>query len=755
MPSLFAGKNSLRLPGGQNGLKRKPMSRLRGRSQNRESQETCPAGAGAAFPHKHFGAAKARPRLIGLLLALVTLLVYLPVCRHNFLVYDDDDYVTGNQVVQNGLTWAGVEWAFTTAQASNWHPLTWLSHMLDCELFGLNPGAQHLVNVLFQAANVVLLFVLLRRLTNALWPCAFVAALFAWHPLHVESVAWISERKDVLSTFFGLLTLLAYVRYAKSAASDPLSLRFSTASRGQVTGKEAAPVPDLSRVTRHLSPFYWLALILFALGLMAKPMLVTLPFVMLLLDFWPLNRVTGDPLSQGFSAAGKWQVAEVLRLALEKWPFFLLTFISCIVTFLAQRHGEAVVSLAKVSLRYRLENAPVAAVRYLLKMIWPVDLAVIYPMPDKIPVFAIAAAVAVLIFLSLAGWLARRRWPYLLVGWLWFLGTLVPVIGLVQVGGAALADRYVYIPSIGPFLAVTFGFRELAARFQFPPIAVVAVAVLILGGCLLATGHQLRFWCDSETLFRHALAVTRDNDIAHANLGVALEQEGKLDEALAEYRAAAKLAPGRYQTHNNLGNLLDKMGQPVQALAEYHEAVRLNPELPSLHDGLGSVLAELGRFSEAMNEFANAARLDPTYPWSHFEMGKTLLKQGRDTEAVDQFHAALRIDPDNFQILAYTAHVLAAAENPEIRDGKIALEFATEANALTGGAQPFVLDALGMAWAETGDFTNALAVTQKALDLAITDKMKNLEGIQQRLQLYKNHQAWRESFLFTNAPVKN
>ncbi len=718
------------------------MSRLRGRSQNRESQETCPAGAGAAFRHNPFrrrqgyggqvGAAKARPRLIGLLLALVTLLVYLPVCRCNFLVYDDDDYVTGNQVVQNGLTWAGVEWAFTTAHASNWHPLTWLSHMLDCELFGLNPGAQHLVNVLFHAANVVLLFALLRRLTNTLWPGAFVAALFAWHPLHVESVAWISERKDVLSTFFGLLTLLAYVRYAQRVTGD----------KWQVTrtGEQ-----DMSRVMCHVSPFYWLALIFFALGLMSKPMLVTLPFVMLLLDFWPLKRVTGD----------KWQVAGVLRLVLEKWPFFLLTLISCIVTFLAQRHGDAVVSLAKVSLRYRLENAPVAAVRYLLKMIWPADLVVIYPMPDKIPVFAIAAAVAVLIFPSLAVWLARRRWPYLLVGWLWFLGTLVPVIGLVQVGGAALADRYTYLPSIGLFLAVAFGFRELAARFQFPPIAVVAAAVLILGGCLLATEHQLRFWRNSETLFRHALAVTRDNDIAHANLGVALEQEGKPDEALAEYRAAAKLAPGRYQTHNNLGNLLDKIGRPEQALAEYHEAVRLNPELPSLHDGLGSVLAELGRFSEAMNEFTNAAQLDRTYPWPHFEAGKTLLKQGRDAEAMDQFHAALRIAPDNFQILAYTAHVLAAAENPGIRDGKTALVFATEANALTGGTQPFVLDALGMAFAETGDFTNALDVTQKALDLAITAKMKNLEGIQQRLQLYKNHQPWRESFLFTNAPAKN
>ena len=705
------------------------MSRLRGRSQNRESQDTCPEGTGAAFQHNHFGTLRARPRFIGLLLALVTLLAYLPVYHYNFVDYDDNDYVTDNPVVQNGLTRAGVEWAFTTGHAGNWHPLTWLSHMLDCQLFGLNPGAQHLVNVVFHAANAVLLFALLLRLTNALWPGAFVAALFAWHPLHVESVAWISERKDVLSTFWGLLTLLAYARFAQSRVE-----------RQESRDKNPSPALDPRRSTLG----YFLALIFFALGLMCKPMLVTLPFVLLLLDFWPLQRVKVQ--NPGFRVRG---------LVFEKTPFFLLSAASCVVTFFAQRNGEAVVSLAKVSLGYRLENAPVAIGRYLLKTIWPADLAVIYPMPDKIPALAIAAAGAALILVSAVAWRARRRSPYLLVGWFWFLGTLVPVTGLVQVGGAAMADRYAYIPSIGLFLAVAFGCRELAARFQFPPIAAVAAAVLILGGCLLATEQQLRFWRDSETLFRHALAVTRDNDIAHANLGVALEQQGKWDEALAEYRAAARLAPGRYQTHNNLGNLLDKMGRPEPALAEYREAVRLNPGLPSLRDGLGSVLAEVGRFSEAMNEFTNAARLDPAYPWPHFEMGKTLLKQGRDAEAMDQFHLALRLGPDDFPILAYTAHVLAAAENPQIRDGKTALVLAARANALTDGAQPFVLDALGMACAETGDFTNALDVTQKALDLANTVKVKGLDGIQQRLQLYKNHRPWRESFRYTNAPAKN
>jgi tetratricopeptide (TPR) repeat protein len=376
-------------------------------------------------------------------------------------------------------------------------------------------------------------------------------------------------------------------------------------------------------------------------------------------------------------------------------------------------------------------------------------------MPDKIPALAVAAAVTALILISAVAWLVRRRSPYLLVGWLWFLGTLVPVIGLVQVGGAALADRYTYLPSIGLFIAAAFGLRDLADRFRFLKIPVAVAASLMLAGCLMLTENQLRCWRDSQTLFAHAVAVTKDNDIAHINLGVALEQQGKLDEALAEYREAERLAPGRYQVHNNLGNLLANMGKPKEALAEYHEAVRLDPGLPFLHDGLGSELAELGRFSEAMNEFTNAARLDPAYPWPHFEMGKTLLKQGRDAEAMDQFREALRIEPDNFQILAYTAHVLAANENPQIRDGKAALMLAARANELTGGTQPFVLDALGMACAETGDFTNALDVTQKALGLASAAKVKKLEGIQQRLQLYKNHQPWRESFLFTNAPAKN
>ncbi len=665
-----------------------------------------------------------RPRLIGLLLALITLLAYWPAARNGFINYDDQVYVTDNHIVQNGLTWAGVKWAFTTGHASNWHPVTWLSHMLDCELFGLNAGAQHSVNVLIHTANAVLLLLLLFRLTGALWPSAFVAALFAWHPLHVESVAWISERKDVLSTFFALLTLLAYARHAQQVTSAPVRSRF----------------------TFHVSRFYWLALAFFALGLMSKPMLVTLPFVMLLLDYWPLERFKVQ--GSRFSLQG---------LFLEKWPFFLLVLISCIVTFLVQRHGEAVMTIQQFPLRLRVANALIACERYLGKAFWPSNLAILYPLPNHLSWIRAMAATAVGLLggISWFVWRTHRQRPYLLVGWLWFLGTLVPVIGLVQVGSAAMADRYTYFPLVGVFIAVAFGVRDLADRFQFPKAAVAAAAALTLAGCLVLTENQLRHWYDSESLFAHTLAATGgDNPNAQINYGVALEQKGRLAEALIQYREVERMAPDNLEARYNIGNLLDKMGQPAAALPELLKAVQINPKSPAFHDTLGAVLVELGRLDEAMNQFAEAARLDPAQSAAHFDMGKALLKQGRDAGAIDEFREALRRDPDNYQILAYTAHVLAANENPQIRDGKTALVLAAKANALTGGAQPFVLDALGMACAETGDFTNAQEVTQRAIDLATAARMKKLEPLQQRLQLYKNHQPWRESFLATNAPVK-
>ena len=653
-----------------------------------------------------------RPRLITLLLAFATLVVFLPAGSYQFVNYDDTDYVTENPFVKNGLNGTDIKWAFTAFHAGNWHPLTWISHMADCQFFGLNAGAHHFVSVLFHAMNAALLFTLLLRLTGKIWPCAFIAALFAWHPLHVESVAWISERKDVLSTFFALLALLSYAKYVEaSKVQNPKSKVY----------------------------FAW-SLLAFALGLLAKPMLVTLPFVLLLLDFWPLERFS-------FSAFR-------FSLLSEKIPFFLLTAISCVVTFLAQRQGEAVVSLAKVSLRYRLENAPIAVVDYLLKLFWPADLCAIYPMLEKIPALQVTVSVAALIFISAAAWRWRNSKPYFLIGWLWFLGTLVPVIGLVQVGGAAMADRYTYIPSIGFFMAVVFLARDFAMRFQIPKFAVATASILLLAGCIFATEKQLRFWRDSETLFRRTLAVTQNNDIALVNLGVALEAQNRLDEALAVYRQAAKLETGRYQLHNNLGSILDKLGRHAESLAEYREAIRLRPDNHFLHNAAGGELAALGNFAEALKEFNEAERLNPNYAQPHAETAKVFLLQGRDIEAVDELRAALRGEPDNFQILAYTAHVLAANQNAATRDGRSALVLAIKANNLTGGSQPVVFDVLGMACAETGDFTNAQSAAQTALDLANAAQMKNLDPIRQRIELYKNHQPWRESFRATNVPGK-
>lgn len=505
-----------------------------------------------------------RPRLIALLLALVTLAVYLPVVSHGFIIYDDGDYVTENKMVQGGLTLAGIRWAFTSFHSANWHPLTWLSHMTDCQLFELNAAGHHCVSTLFHAANTVLVFALWLQLArrkadskideptdqnDAIWPAAFVAALFALHPLHVESVAWVAERKDVLSTFFGLLTLLCYARYVLNDGC-------------------------------RLGASYWLAVVFFACGLMSKPMLVTWPFVMLLLDYWPLQRLS---------------VATLRRLVVEKIPFFLLTAVSCVITYVAQNRG-AVKSLADVPLVYRLENTPVAIATYLLKLIWPSPLAVIYPMPDSIELAALIASSVVLILITVIVWQARKQSPFLLVGWFWFLGTLVPVLGLVKVGDAALADRYTYIPSIGIFMAVAFGAQTFARRFSLPKFVLPVLAIIVLVALTVLTEKQLQYWRDDESLFSHAMQVTTNNVDAIINYGVALENKGKPMEAMAQYRSAEKLAPSSYIVHTDLGNMLYYTGDTNGALEQFQEAVKLKPDSATLRDHLGNVLSGAGRF---------------------------------------------------------------------------------------------------------------------------------------------------------------
>jgi tetratricopeptide (TPR) repeat protein len=695
-----------------------------------------------------------RSRLLALLLALVTLLVYLPAAWHGFSLFDDTDYVTDNPVVQNGLTWAGLRWAFTTWHASNWHPLTWLSHMLDCELFGLNAGAHHVVNILFHAANVVLLFTLLRRLTGVLWPSAFVAALFAWHPLRVESVAWIAERKDVLSTFFALLALLGYEKYVAAAkVRNPKSKVF----------------------------FAW-SLFAFALGLLAKPMLVTLPFVMLLLDYWPLNRVAGCKLPVAGSAAAKIQPATFnLQLVTEKIPFFALAAISCVITFLAQHRGGMVVSLEEMPLGYRLANVPLAYLRYLEKMIWPAHLAIFYPLPKTFSALAVSLAIIALLLITALVWFGRKRSPWGFVGWLWFLLTLVPVIGLVQIGQAAMSDRYSYCPLIGLFIAITFAFHDGLKRIRVQPNFVAAGAGLMLGGCVVLTETELNCWRDDVALFSHAVSVTENNEPAHLDLGLALEAAGRKAEALAEYRTGLKLNPSRVKTynyiaavladsgqtnealaelqeglridpqdvptHNRLAKLLADSGHPNEALAEFQAALLINPKDTAVLKNFGTLLATLGRFDEAMRSYAEAARLNPADSRPPYLTGLALLKQNRDPDAIPFFRQALQTDPDNFQLLILLAQVLATDENSKARDGRAAFDLASKANALTGGDQPAVLDVFGMACAELGRFDEAQKAAQEALRLAAANGSTNdIALMQQRLQLYQNHQPFRQSF---------
>ena len=659
-----------------------------------------------------------RPRLIALLLALGTLVVFLPVGRFGFVNYDDPAYITENAVVKNGLTWAGIVWAFAGFHVANWHPLTWLSHMADCSLFGVNPGAMHFVNVLFHAANAALLFTLLLRLTKIIWPSALVAALFAWHPLHVESVAWIAERKDVLSTFFALLALLNYARYVElSQAKSPSAKIY----------------------------FVW-SLLAFAFSLLAKPMFVTLPFVLLLLDFWPLKRF---PLS-AFPPSLRFGAARRFPLLLEKIPFFLLVIPMVIVTCLAQRGAMA--TLERVPFALRLENSLVAYVAYLLKIFWPVNLAFFYPL-FAAPFRALLAAAIGLAAISIFAWRTRRAQPYVMMGWLWFLGMLVPVIGLVQVGEQSMADRYTYFPAIGIFILAAFGGRDLASRFPAAKKIFPAAAVLVSVVCVLLTEIQLQYWRSDETLFSHAATVTGENEIAHLNLGVVYEKSGRLDEAMREYRTALKINPRRAHTHNNIADLLDLSGQPAAALKEYQAAVALNSSSVETHLNLGTLHVELGQYAEAAAEFAEAAQLEPADARPPYENGKRLLKQGYDVEAVAELRRALQLDADNFKMLAYTARVLAADETAGIRDGTAALALANKANDLTGGSQPFVLDALGMAFAETGDLTNAIACVQKVIELAEAAQVPDTGALKTRLALYQKNQPWRESFRATNAPA--
>jgi len=606
------------------------------------------------------------------LITAVTLVVYAQVHAFDFVNVDDPLYVTANPHVQARLSIDSVVWAFTNAHSGNWQPLTWLSHMLDYQVFGLRPGGHHLVNVLLHIANALLLFEVLRRGTRrasdtALWRSAAVAALFAFHPLHVESVAWVAERKDVLSTFFWLLTMAAYLHYV---------------------GR-----PSARRYVMVATPF--------ALGLMAKSMLVTLPCVLLLMDYWPLRR---------FENASPW------KLAVEKAPLFALSAVFSVIAVIAQHLGESLMSLDAYPLRWRAANAVVSYAAYLHQTFWPRGLAVYYPHPkDTLPFVTVVAAGTLLLALTALAVYWRKRRPYVLVGWLWYLGTLAPVVGLVQIGTQGMADRYTYIPSIGLFLALVWGLAELAAWRQIPRKAAAAAACVALAALAAVTAVQVRHWRNSVTLFEHALRVTSNNHFAHNNLGFALEQLGRTDQALAHYREAVRSDPTFGNARNNLGNLLlerDAAEEAVEqfraavahrpqealgyvnlaaalirqrkakeavavfksglealpeepdlllnlgnalaasgdtqaAAVRYRQALDANPDLALAHNNLGYLLADEGKLEDAHRHYEQALRIDPALALARNNLGNLLAAQGRMAEAVAQFEAVLVNDAAN------------------------------------------------------------------------------------------------------------
>ncbi len=586
-----------------------------------------------------------------ILLVLITLGIYYQTSNHHFINYDDPSYIIDNLHVNTGLNANNIAWAFTSVHSSNWHPVTWLSHMLDVQLFGLAPKGHHLVNVMFHLINTLLLYFLLFGTTKSHWKSSFVAALFALHPLHVESVAWVSERKDVLSAFFFFITLILYVWY----------------------------------VRRPVFRRYLLALFAFALGLMSKPMLVTLPFILLLMDYWPLQRITqyeGIVDAKGNSITEKEQ-STLRQLILEKFPFLALSTLSCIITFYAQSRGGAVAKIKSVPISFRFLNSLVAYANYIFKTILPLKLSVIYPLPDTITVLhglATGLLLTVISTISIRMW---RRHPYFIVGWLWYIGMLVPVIGLVQVGRQSMADRYTYLPLTGLFIIVAWGVPSILKNWRYRNTLLSIMSVLFLFTYSLLTWFQLGYWKNSVTLFRHAtqaisknyvaynllgstytqsdmldeaisnyleaLRISPDDEEAISGIGIALAKKGDLERATSYFRKAAYLEPDSAECHSNLGFALSQQGQFEDGIRHLLEAVRLqpgNPKNAEIHFHIGTSLAALGEIDPSIDHFVKAIRIKPDFVEAHYNLGVALAKQGRWDQAIASFSMALQLKPD-------------------------------------------------------------------------------------------------------------
>lgn len=604
-------------------------------------------------------------------LAGITWLVFGQTLGFQFINFDDNEYVFKNPQVARGLTLEGIAWAFTHVHAANWHPLTWISHMLDCQLYGLNAGGHHFANVLLHAATAILLFLVLRQMTGALWRSAFVAAVFAIHPLRVESVAWVAERKDVLSGLFFVLTIGAYVRYARSPWS---------------------PVR------------YGLVLLLFALGLMCKPMLVTLPFVLLLLDYWPLNRVAtpddrADPKFQGLRG-----------LITEKLPLLALVALSSAATLFAQK--VALQPLASISIMTRIGNAFISCVAYLRDLFWPSGLAASYPFLIRDVVLSrVVPSLLLLVVISLAVYILRRRHPYLVTGWFWYLIMLGPVIGILQVGNQSRADRYTYLPQIGLVLLVTWMAADLSARWRYRRLYFGVLSMAILMALAFSARTQAAYWQNSQTLWTRALAVTSENVTAEQNLGQAVHEQGKLDEAVAHFE----------------------------------KALQINSNQASVHSSLGVALLELGKVNESLAHLQTALEIDPNNGDAHYNLGNTFLQMGRANEAVAQYNRALEIDPNDIEARNNMAWILATCSEARVRNGLKAVEIAERADSLTANKSPVISATLAAAYAEAGRFADAVKTAQRALQLALSEgDNTRANSIRAQIDLYQSGAAFRD-----------
>jgi tetratricopeptide (TPR) repeat protein len=609
-----------------------------------------------------------------IVIAVLTWIVFGQTLRHDFVNYDDPRYVYQNTKITSGLNMAGVDWAFSHIHAENWHPLTTITHMLDCQLYGLKAGWHHFTNVLLHGVASILLFLALQHMTGALWRSAFVAAVFAIHPLHVESVAWVAERKDVLSGVFFMLTLLAYVHYARA--------------------------PSIWR--------YLMVAVVFALGLMSKPMLVTLPFVLLLLDYWPLRRITDQRTHPGH---------QLLSLLVEKIPLIALSAVSSTVTFLAQR--GALGWTEQLPMLSRFNNAIVAYIIYMRQMFWPAGLAVFYPHPEnRLPPWEISLALSVLIGITVAAVILRKKAPYLITGWFWYLGMLVPVIGLVQVGWQGHADRYTYLPQIGLYIAGTWAFADLTASWRRRRVLLGAAALLVIGALSCSASIQASYWRNSETLFTHALAVTKHNDVAENNLGIIFLQNGQLDDAISKLQAAIDLRPENGPAHNNLAKALLQQGRVAEAMVHYRKFLEIEPENVEARNILGTAL----------------------------------IQQGRIREAIEQWQDALAIEPENGNAASNLAWVFATCPDDSIRDGRRAVQLAEKALRISGGKIPMIFRVLAAAYAEDGRFSLAIETAQDGTDLANSQGNSGLATeLQSNIALYQAGTPLRDPSLAAGA----